>query len=100
MCAAPPHRYIELELPVFHIGYYKALHTTLQCVCKTCSRVLLPNEERAKYTPLAPPLFARTLQQPPVIASRHFAFLSNAAAVPKRMPSSACLTRQPVALGS
>lgn len=41
--------YIHLELPVFHIGYFKITVKTLQCICKVCSRVLLPQEERLKY---------------------------------------------------
>ena len=40
--------YIKLELPVFHIGYIKALVAVLQCICKTCSRVLLPPTERQR----------------------------------------------------
>ena len=27
-------------------GYFKAIVSTLTCVCKTCSRILLPDEER------------------------------------------------------
>ncbi len=27
-------------------GYFKAIVSTLCCVCKTCSRILLPEEER------------------------------------------------------
>ncbi|KAK9819626.1 hypothetical protein WJX72_000381 [[Myrmecia] bisecta] len=41
--------YIKLELPVFHIGYMKSTIATLQCICKKCSRVLLPEEERRKH---------------------------------------------------
>lgn len=41
--------YIKLELPVFHIGYLKAVHAILQCICKTCSHVLLEVEERRKF---------------------------------------------------
>ncbi|RYE83105.1 MAG: hypothetical protein EOO65_04475, partial [Methanosarcinales archaeon] len=33
--------YIKLELPVFHIGFLRATIELLQCICKTCSRVLL-----------------------------------------------------------
>ena len=33
--------YIKLALPVFHIGYFKHIYSFLQCICKTCSRVLL-----------------------------------------------------------
>ncbi|KFM26649.1 DNA-directed RNA polymerase III subunit rpc1 [Auxenochlorella protothecoides] len=41
--------YIKLELPVFHIGYLKNTVQILQCVCKTCSRVLLPAGERSAF---------------------------------------------------
>lgn len=40
--------YIRLELPVFHIGYFKNTVQILQCICKQCSRVLLPDEERRR----------------------------------------------------
>ena len=38
--------YIKLSLPCFHIGYLKHTLSLLQCICKTCSRVLLPDAER------------------------------------------------------
>eukprot|EP00197_Chlamydomonas_leiostraca_P012021 CAMPEP_0202861128 /NCGR_PEP_ID=MMETSP1391-20130828/2625_1 /ASSEMBLY_ACC=CAM_ASM_000867 /TAXON_ID=1034604 /ORGANISM="Chlamydomonas leiostraca, Strain SAG 11-49" /LENGTH=1424 /DNA_ID=CAMNT_0049540457 /DNA_START=102 /DNA_END=4376 /DNA_ORIENTATION=+ len=41
--------YIQLELPVFHIGYFKNTIQLLQCICKTCSRVLLPDTERQQW---------------------------------------------------
>jgi len=34
---------IELALPVFHIGCMKNIQNTLQCICKSCSRLLLPD---------------------------------------------------------
>ena len=37
---------IELARPVFHIGYFKHTLHVLQCVCKSCSRVLLPVDQR------------------------------------------------------
>ncbi|KAL4425069.1 hypothetical protein ABPG77_010383 [Micractinium sp. CCAP 211/92] len=40
--------YIRLELPVFHIGYFKNTVQILQAICKCCSRVLLPEEERRR----------------------------------------------------
>jgi DNA-directed RNA polymerase III subunit RPC1 len=40
--------YIRLALPVFHIGFLKHTLNLLQCVCKTCSRVLLEEEEKEK----------------------------------------------------
>ena len=45
--------YIKLELPVFHIGYFKSVLTLLQCICKRCGRVLLPEEgavEASRHT--------------------------------------------------
>lgn len=39
-------------LPSFlpsQIGYFKNTVQLLQCICKTCSRVLLPEEERRKW---------------------------------------------------
>ncbi|GMH84485.1 hypothetical protein TL16_g09939 [Triparma laevis f. inornata] len=36
--------YIELGLPVFHIGYFKHTIQILQCICKTCSRILLHDD--------------------------------------------------------
>ncbi|XP_029638657.1 DNA-directed RNA polymerase III subunit RPC1 isoform X1 [Octopus sinensis] len=41
--------YIDLELPVFHIGYFRSIITILQMICKTCSRVLLPVHERSAF---------------------------------------------------
>ena len=41
--------YIRLELPVFHVGFFKHTLTILQCVCKNCSRCLLPIPERETY---------------------------------------------------
>ena len=41
--------FIKLELPVFHIGYFKATLETLQTICKKCSRVLLVPEQRRHF---------------------------------------------------
>lgn len=41
--------YIELDLPVFHIGYFKHTIEILQNICKSCSRVLLPENARTSY---------------------------------------------------
>jgi len=38
--------YIKLALPCFHIGYLKHTLNLLQCICKTCSRVLLSDHDR------------------------------------------------------
>ena len=31
----------KLEMPVFHIGYFRSVLQILACICKTCSAVLL-----------------------------------------------------------
>ncbi|KAH9977877.1 beta and beta-prime subunits of DNA dependent RNA-polymerase [Lactifluus volemus] len=41
--------YIKLVVPVFHIGYFKHTIAILQCICKTCARVLLEEPERRTY---------------------------------------------------
>ncbi|POW18023.1 hypothetical protein PSTT_00252 [Puccinia striiformis] len=41
--------YIKLILPVFHIGYFRAVIQMLQDICKTCARVLLSEEDRRLY---------------------------------------------------
>ncbi|KAK9796706.1 hypothetical protein WJX73_006743 [Symbiochloris irregularis] len=38
--------YIQLQLPVFHSGYLKATQQMLSCICKTCGKVLLSEDER------------------------------------------------------
>ena len=35
--------HIRLARPVFHIGYIRHTYAFLQCICKSCSRVLLPD---------------------------------------------------------
>lgn len=40
---------IELPLPIFHPGYFTHCVKVLQMVCKSCSRVMLNQEQRAKY---------------------------------------------------
>jgi len=42
--------YIRLELPVFHIGYFKNTLQVLQCICKSCSRLLLTEAEQRKWS--------------------------------------------------
>ena len=39
--------HLQLTLPVFHQGYFKAIIAVLNCVCKTCSRLLLPANQQA-----------------------------------------------------
>lgn len=41
--------FIDLELPVFHIGYFRSVIGILQTICKTCSRVLLSEKNREKF---------------------------------------------------
>lgn len=41
--------HIELELPVFHIGYIKEIQRVLHMICKTCSRVLIHSEAFREY---------------------------------------------------
>nr|CCA19646.1 DNAdirected RNA polymerase III largest subunit puta [Albugo laibachii Nc14]CCA23078.1 RNA polymerase III putative [Albugo laibachii Nc14] len=41
--------YIKLELPVFHIGFFKAILEILQMICKECSRVLLSPSDRESF---------------------------------------------------
>eukprot|EP00760_Papus_ankaliazontas_P034618 PhM_4_TR7299/c0_g1_i1/m.685/K03018/RPC1, POLR3A; DNA-directed RNA polymerase III subunit RPC1 len=33
-----------LEMPVFHVGYFAETLRVLRCICKSCSRVLLPQD--------------------------------------------------------
>uniref|UniRef100_A0A2R5LGD7 DNA-directed RNA polymerase subunit n=1 Tax=Ornithodoros turicata TaxID=34597 RepID=A0A2R5LGD7_9ACAR len=40
---------VQLELPVFHTGYFRAIQNILHCICKTCSRILLPVAERGHF---------------------------------------------------
>ncbi|KAI5480363.1 DNA-directed RNA polymerase III subunit RPC1 [Pseudohyphozyma bogoriensis] len=44
--------YIKLVLPVFHIGYFRHCLGILQCICKTCSRVLLDPAEHRRFLTL------------------------------------------------
>uniref|UniRef100_A0AAY5E8B7 DNA-directed RNA polymerase subunit n=1 Tax=Electrophorus electricus TaxID=8005 RepID=A0AAY5E8B7_ELEEL len=41
--------YLDLELPCFHIGYFKAIIGILQMICKTCSSIMLSKEERQVF---------------------------------------------------
>lgn len=40
--------HIQLHLPVFNIGYFKHVIAILQCICKSCARVLIADEEQRK----------------------------------------------------
>lgn len=41
--------HIKLALPVFHIGFFKATIAILQAICKTCSRILLSDNEKLTW---------------------------------------------------
>lgn len=41
--------YIKLSLPVFHIGFFKQTMNILQCICKTCSRILMSDSARQNF---------------------------------------------------
>lgn len=41
--------YQDLELPVFHVGYFRSIIQILQTICKRCGHVLLTQEERKLY---------------------------------------------------
>ena len=41
--------YIDLAVPLFHVGYFRYIMMALQTVCKKCSRVLIPIENRSRY---------------------------------------------------
>ncbi|XP_071952923.1 DNA-directed RNA polymerase III subunit RPC1-like [Antedon mediterranea] len=41
--------YIDLELPVFHIGFFRSILSILQVICKNCSRVLLLAHDRKTF---------------------------------------------------
>ena len=69
--------HIKLALPVFHIGYIASTLLVLQCICKTCSRVLVPEAERARYIAL--------LREPVDVAKRKLDVLKLVAARCKRV---------------
>ncbi|WAQ96885.1 RPC1-like protein [Mya arenaria] len=41
--------YVDLELPCFHIGFFRTTITVLQMICKTCSRILLSPDVRKGF---------------------------------------------------
>jgi DNA-directed RNA polymerase III subunit RPC1 len=41
--------HLKLNMPILHIGYFKALINILKCVCKNCGHVLLPEAQRIFY---------------------------------------------------
>jgi len=41
--------YIDLELPVFHVGYFRSIISLLQTICKKCAHVLLEDSEKNQF---------------------------------------------------
>ncbi|XP_059048540.1 DNA-directed RNA polymerase III subunit RPC1 [Achroia grisella] len=41
--------YIELALPVFHVGYFRSIITILQTICKECGKVMLAENLKKSY---------------------------------------------------
>lgn len=41
--------YIDLELPVFHVGYFRSIISILQTICKKCANVLLDESDKNQY---------------------------------------------------
>uniref|UniRef100_A0A8C7K2E8 DNA-directed RNA polymerase subunit n=1 Tax=Oncorhynchus kisutch TaxID=8019 RepID=A0A8C7K2E8_ONCKI len=41
--------YLDLEMPCFHVGYFKATIGILQMICKTCSHIMLTKEEKLQF---------------------------------------------------
>ncbi|XP_048486238.1 DNA-directed RNA polymerase III subunit RPC1 [Plutella xylostella] len=41
--------FIELALPVFHVGYFRSVITILQTICKECAQVMLPDALKKTY---------------------------------------------------
>ncbi|KAJ8955952.1 hypothetical protein NQ314_006801 [Rhamnusium bicolor] len=41
--------YIDLELPVFHVGYFRSIISILQTICKKCANVLLEEDDKCQY---------------------------------------------------
>lgn len=41
--------FVDLELPCFHIGFFRTTITLLQMICKSCSRILLSPEVRKSF---------------------------------------------------
>lgn len=41
--------YLDLALPVFHVGHFRATITILQSICKTCKRVLLKEADKEMF---------------------------------------------------
>ncbi|KAK1444475.1 beta and beta-prime subunits of DNA dependent RNA-polymerase [Babesia gibsoni] len=64
--------YVGLQLPVFHIGFFKYTIQILYCICKKCSHLLLPENLSKKFLdlqrrrnddPLLKPLLFKQIMQ-------------------------------------
>ncbi|EGT44704.1 hypothetical protein CAEBREN_28388 [Caenorhabditis brenneri] len=42
--------YFDLDVPVFHIGFFKLTIQLLQCICKNCSSILLTAEQHRVFS--------------------------------------------------
>ena len=42
-------RYIDLELPVYHVGHFRTTVTLLQMICKSCSALLLTDAQKTNF---------------------------------------------------
>ncbi|CAG9565737.1 unnamed protein product [Danaus chrysippus] len=42
--------YVELALPVFHVGYFRSIITILQTICKNCAKVMLPETIKKSFS--------------------------------------------------
>ncbi|XP_061384425.1 DNA-directed RNA polymerase III subunit RPC1 [Danaus plexippus] len=42
--------YVELALPVFHVGYFRSIITILQTICKNCAKVMLPDTIKKSFS--------------------------------------------------
>ncbi|KYK64631.1 DNA-directed RNA polymerase III RPC1, partial [Toxoplasma gondii TgCatPRC2] len=40
--------YMDLQAPVYHVGYFKYVLQILYCICKTCAALLQPPEQKEK----------------------------------------------------
>lgn len=41
--------HVQFHLPLFHIGFFKHTLTICQCICKSCSSILLAPEARQSF---------------------------------------------------
>ncbi|CAI4229809.1 unnamed protein product [Auanema sp. JU1783] len=41
--------FIDLDFPVFHVGFFKLTIQVLQCICKECSSILLSPDQKAFF---------------------------------------------------